>query len=246
MYTVLVLSCHPDDMDMCSEKTGYQIAFQKVIIQIHKACRDDIKSQICALERLYYSMKHSKQFNPNSYENKSLQRQLRLSKNALTTTNQDIVIEEENLRTFIKNKDEFYKNIGSIRKKVGDRAVLRAIHFFDENDRVDGQREALKKGDIKGYFEGVEASGNSSEYNLQNIFPCCSVTERSISLALTMAKKAGADAVRVHGGGFAGTIQAYVPTEKKDSFVKYMENCFGEDCCFVLSIRPCGFYTVIE
>ena len=144
------------------------------------------------------------------------------------------------------NKDEFYKNIGSIRKKVGDRAVLRAIHFFDENDRVDGQREALKKGDIKGYFEGVEASGNSSEYNLQNIFPCCSVTERSISLALTMAKKAGADAVRVHGGGFAGTIQAYVPTEKKDSFVKYMENCFGEDCCFVLSIRPCGFYTVIE
>ena len=109
--------CHPNDMDMCSEKTGYQIAFQKVIIQIHKACRDDIKSQICALERLYYSMKHSKQFNPNSYENKSLQRQLHLSKNALTTTNQDIAVEEQNLRTLIKNKDEFYKKIRKNRAK---------------------------------------------------------------------------------------------------------------------------------
>ncbi len=144
------------------------------------------------------------------------------------------------------NKEDFYKNIGTIRKKVGDRAVLRAIHFFDENDRVDVQREALKKRDLETYFAGVEGSGNSSEYNLQNIYPCCSVTERSISLALTMAKKAGAKVARVHGGGFAGTIQAYVPNDKKDSFVDEMENCFGEDCCFVLSIRPCGFFTVIE
>ena len=144
------------------------------------------------------------------------------------------------------NKDEFYKNIGTVRKKVGDRAVLRAIHFFDENDRVDAQREALKKGDLEAYFAGVEGSGNSSEYNLQNIYPCCSVTERSISLALTMAKKAGAKVARVHGGGFAGTIQAYVPHDKKEAFVKSMEACFGDDCCFVLSIRPCGFYTVIE
>lgn len=144
------------------------------------------------------------------------------------------------------NKDEFYANIGKIRKKVGDRAVLRAIHFFDENDRVDVQREALKKGDLETYFAGVEGSGNSSEYNLQNIYPCCSVSERSISLALTMAKKAGAKVVRVHGGGFAGTIQAYVPCDKKDAFVAEMEKCFGENCCFVLSIRPCGFYTVIE
>ncbi len=144
------------------------------------------------------------------------------------------------------NKEEFYKNIGAIRKKVGDRAVLRAIHFFDENDRVDVQREALKKGELETYFANVEGSGNSSEYNLQNIYPCCSVTERSISLALTMAKKSGAKVARVHGGGFAGTIQAYVPNDKKADFVENMEKCFGENCCFVLSIRPCGFYTVIE
>ncbi len=144
------------------------------------------------------------------------------------------------------DKDKFYDSIGALRKKVGDRAVLRAIHFYDENDRVDVQREALKKGDIDTYFAGVDASGNSSEYNLQNIYPCCSLSERSISLALTMAKKSGAKVARVHGGGFAGTIQAYVPHEKKESFVKSMEACFGDGCCFVLSIRPCGFITVIE
>lgn len=144
------------------------------------------------------------------------------------------------------NKDEFYKNIGNIRKKVGDRAILRAIHFFDENERVDTQREALKKGDLETYFAGVEGSGNSSEFNLQNIYPCSSLSERSISLALTMAKKSGAKVVRVHGGGFAGTIQAYVPTSKKESFIEEMEKCFGEDSCFSLSIRPCGFYTVIK
>ncbi len=142
------------------------------------------------------------------------------------------------------NKEEFYKNMSLLRKKVGDRAVLRAIHFFDENERVDAQRESLKKGDIEGYFKGVEGSGNSSEYNLQNIYPCCSASERSISLALTMAKKFGAKVVRVHGGGFAGTVQAYVPVEEKNAFIEKMENVFGKGCCFDLSIRPCGFFAV--
>ena len=143
------------------------------------------------------------------------------------------------------DKEKFYREIGTIRKKVGDRATLRAIHFFDENDRVDAQREALKNGDIKAYFEGVNGSGRSSECNLQNIYPCCSAAERSISLAITLANKAGAEVVRVHGGGFAGTIQAYVPHDKKDKFVEEMENCFGENCCFILSIRPFGYYKVI-
>ena len=100
--------------------------------------------------------------------------------------------------------------------------------------------ESLKKGDIEGYFKGVEGSGNSSEYNLQNIYPCCSASERSISLALTMAKKFGAKVVRVHGGGFAGTVQAYVPMEDAEGFVKLLEGVFGEGSCYLLKIRLSG------
>jgi len=143
------------------------------------------------------------------------------------------------------NKDEFYKSISLLRKKVGDRAVLRAIHFFDENERVDSQREALKKGDIEAYFEGVEGSGNSSEYNLQNIYPCCSVSERSISLALTMAKKYGAKVVRVHGGGFAGTVQAFVKNEIVLPYKMQMDAIFGEGSCKALRIRKYGGIKVI-
>jgi galactokinase len=107
--------------------------------------------------------------------------------------------------------------------------------------------EALEKGDFEKFLSLVSSSGHSSYMYLQNVDTYRDPASQPVAVALAMARYylKGRGARRVHGGGFAGTIQAYVPHDKKDKFVEEMENCFGENCCFILSIRPFGYYKVI-
>ena len=104
-----IAKCHPDDSDMCSEKTGSEIACRRANIDALRSYRDELKIALKALNQLYYSMNKSKKFNAKSYENRMLQRQINLIKNDLTTTNEMIVSEQQNLRAYIKSKDIFYK-----------------------------------------------------------------------------------------------------------------------------------------
>ncbi len=140
-------------------------------------------------------------------------------------------------------KEDIVKNIADIRKQTGDRAVLRALHFANENERVLMQTEALKSGDLDTFFDGVKASGNSSFKYLQNIFATKDVKEQGLSLALCISDAILGDkkgAYRVHGGGFAGTIQAFVAHEDVEEYKEAMDRIFGEGSCVVMSIRPEG------
>ena len=141
------------------------------------------------------------------------------------------------------NRDEFMASIAALREKVGDRAVIRAMHFFAENDRVAAQAVALKHGDLDGFFRGVTASGNSSFKYLQNVYTTKNVHEQGLSLALCLtesflAGKGGA--CRVHGGGFAGTIQAFVPHAHVPAYREMIEKVYGEGSCHVLKVRAEG------
>ncbi|MBR4062340.1 MAG: galactokinase [Clostridia bacterium] len=143
------------------------------------------------------------------------------------------------------DREALMKNIATLREKVGDRAILRALHFFAENDRVAEQKSALKSGDLEKYFAGVLSSGRSSFCYLQNVYTTANVSEQGISLALNLcenflSKLDKPTAWRVHGGGFAGTVQAYVPTENAQDFVKLLESVFGEGSCYLLHIRLSG------
>ena len=129
--------------------------------------------------------------------------------------------------------------ISYLRTLVGDRAIMRAMHYFAENKRVDAQKEALLNGSIDDYLALVTASGNSSFKFLQNVYTTQNVEEQGISLALAVTERFGA-VCRVHGGGFAGTIQAYIPTERVDDYKKTVEDIFGENACNVYTIRPYG------
>jgi galactokinase len=133
--------------------------------------------------------------------------------------------------------------IPELREKVGDRALMRALHFIEENDRVAAQKKALMAGDFDTFLKGVLASGDSSFKQLQNVFTVKNVAEQGLSLALALCKhlldgKGGA--WRVHGGGFAGTIQAYVAAKDVEGFRAIMDGVFGEGKCIVLRIRPEG------
>ena len=144
--------------------------------------------------------------------------------------------------------EEVISEIPSLREKVGDRAILRALHFFNENKRVEAQVEALKANDIDSFFDGVLASGRSSFCYLQNVYTTKNVSEQGLSLALCLCdgflsgKKA---AFRVHGGGFAGTVQAFVPADEVDSFKALMDSAFGKDACLVLRVRRDGAVRVL-
>ena len=134
-------------------------------------------------------------------------------------------------------------NIPTLRQSVGDRGVLRALHFFEENKRVETQKQALQNGDIQKFFENVKASGLSSFCYLQNVYTVKNLKEQGLSLALCLADIAlsGKDgAFRVHGGGFAGTVQAYVKDEDVSDFKSVMDATFGEGACLVLRIRSLG------
>ena len=141
------------------------------------------------------------------------------------------------------DEDAFMAEISVLREKVGDRAVLRALHFFAENKRVEKQKAALMGGDLNAFFGQVLASGKSSFCYLQNVYTTKNLFEQGLSLALCLAEKYLSDknaAWRVHGGGFAGTIQAFVPMADVEGFRALMDGVFGEGKCIVLRIRPEG------
>ncbi|MCQ2431507.1 MAG: galactokinase [Clostridia bacterium] len=130
-----------------------------------------------------------------------------------------------------------------LREKVGDRAILRAYHFIHENARVKAQTAALRENRLGDFFAGVLASGNSSFEYLQNVYTTKNVHEQGLSLALALAQDYLADkggAWRVHGGGFAGTTQAFVRNEDVPGYRALMDGAFGEGACIVLKVRPVG------
>ena len=137
---------------------------------------------------------------------------------------------------------EFWKNIPALRKAAGDRAVLRALHFFHDNDLVPCQVEKLRAGDFEGFLALVDQSGHSSAEHLQNLYCCSHPEAQAVPLAIAAAKQllGGKGAVRVHGGGFAGTVQAYVPLGQEEEFRAGMEAILGEGRCHFLNIRPGG------
>ena len=145
------------------------------------------------------------------------------------------------------DEDSFMSAIPALRDKCGDRAVLRALHFYDENRRVREDVAALKCADFERFLQGVNASGASSFCYLQNVYTNHDVDHQNISLALCLAQKVlqGEGAVRVHGGGFAGTMQAWVPRTRLDAYRSTMDAVFGEGACEVLAIRPCGGIRVL-
>lgn len=140
--------------------------------------------------------------------------------------------------------DAFYGKIAELREKCGDRAVLRAFHFINEQQRVLDQRAALKSKDFEGFLEMVNSSGQSSYDYLQNLYSTSAVNEQGLSLAIALTKRFlnGKGACRVHGGGFAGTIQCYIPSELLEAYKEMIEKAFGEGSCCVLNIRPVGGY----
>ena len=138
--------------------------------------------------------------------------------------------------------EDFFAAIPELTGKVNDRALLRAIHFYNENRRVDKAIECLENGDFEGFKEIIIESGNSSfEFN-QNVYTPKNPTEQKLSLALAISEEIlkGRGAWRVHGGGFAGTIQAFVPNDLLDTYKTTIESVFGKDTCHVLIIRPVG------
>ena len=137
---------------------------------------------------------------------------------------------------------DFYAELPTLRRKAGDRAVLRAIHIYEDNRRVTGQVEALRAGDFDAFLRLVTASGLSSWRLLQNVVPAGYTHHQEVAVALTVCEKllGGRGACRVHGGGFAGTIQAFVPLDILDRFRGEMERILGDGSCHVLSIRPVG------
>ena len=147
---------------------------------------------------------------------------------------------EEQLRSV--SKMAFYSNISELRNVVGDRAVLRAIHVYDENQRVKLQRQALEEGNFASFLSYVTESGVSSWRYLQNVIPAGRTTKQEVAIALTIAEKLlnGRGACRIHGGGFAGTIQAFVPNDLLEEFKNGIETVLGKGSCYVLSIRPQG------
>ena len=144
-------------------------------------------------------------------------------------------------------EDEFFAAIQSLRICCGDRAVLRAIHFYEDDRRAVEEAKALEDGDFERFLSLVNQSGISSATNLQNIWSVSSPKQQAVTLALALGKKLldGTGAIRVHGGGFAGTIQAFVPNEKLAAFKRGMESVLGPRKCHVLHIRPVGGCLVI-
>lgn len=142
------------------------------------------------------------------------------------------------------DEEEFYKKLPELRKVCNDRELLRAAHFFAENKRAADEAEALSDGDTEWFFELVNESGASSAELLQNLYLCTEPEKQQIPLAIMLSKRflKGNGAVRVHGGGFAGTIQAFVPGYLTADYAAEMERVFGAGSCYVLNVRPVGGY----
>lgn len=140
------------------------------------------------------------------------------------------------------DKEDVIRFAADVSKNLGERAVLRALHFYGENEKVVAQTEALLKNDFEAFKKLIIASGRSSYMYNQNVYTCKNPTSQPLSLALCISEQVleGKGAWRVHGGGFAGTIQAFVPDELVGTYTDEMKNIFGDDSCYVLSIRKGG------
>jgi len=142
--------------------------------------------------------------------------------------------------------DDFYSDIGKI-QHLSKRAILRAIHFFEDHDRVSRQAAALKRGDIPTFLDLVNESGRSSLAYLQNVFSPSFPHNQELTLALALSERIleGRGAWRIHGGGFAGTILTFVPNDLKDEYNRKMCDVFGDGCCFFLNVRKEGGMEVV-
>ena len=139
-------------------------------------------------------------------------------------------------------EEEFYAAIPALRNIVPDRAIMRGIHEYNENRRVPLQVACLENGDFEGFLKLTKESGFSSWMYLQNVIPAGYVKQQAMAVALGLCEHylQGKGAYRVHGGGFAGTVQAFVPFEILDSFKAGIDAALGEGACHILSIRPEG------
>ena len=137
---------------------------------------------------------------------------------------------------------DFYARLPELRKICGDRAVMRCIHFYQENARVPKQVEALRSEDFDTFLRLIKESGYSSYMYLQNVIPAGYTAHQDVAVSLALCDHflQGRGAYRVHGGGFAGTVQAFVPFDLLDSFRSGIDAALGEGACHVLSIRPQG------
>ena len=140
------------------------------------------------------------------------------------------------------DENEFWERLPELRKICGDRSVLRAAHFFDENRRAVNAAKAIENNDMQEFLRIVRESGESSALLLQNLYACKAPQEQGITTALMMSRRllGGEGACRVHGGGFAGTIQAFVPKHLAETYRTGMDKLFGEGSCHKLRIRNCG------
>ncbi|MBR1797602.1 MAG: galactokinase [Clostridiales bacterium] len=143
--------------------------------------------------------------------------------------------------------DDILTNISTLRQKAGDRAVLRAIHFVEETQRAHSEAAALQRGDLYEFLKLVKQSGNSSFKYLQNVYTNNDVEHQNVSIALAVSEAIleNDEAARVHGGGFAGTIQAFVKNEHTSKYRETMDSIFGEGSCQILKIRKYGGMKVL-
>lgn len=139
-------------------------------------------------------------------------------------------------------REDIMLNIDILRDEFGDRAVLRSLHFFEENERVDKLAHALKSDDFQAFLDSIKESGNSSYKYLQNIFSTNDIKNQGLGIGINAAEHilGRKGACRVHGGGFAGTILAFVPLDLLKEFKMSMEKLFGGGSCYVLTIRKHG------
>jgi galactokinase len=144
------------------------------------------------------------------------------------------------LREF--SKEILVQNLATVRDQVSDRGILRAIHFYNDDQRVADQVKSLEKGDFRAFLKLVVESGYSSWTLCQNVFSCTNVHDQGLAVALAISEEILKDkgAWRVHGGGFAGTIQAFVPNAMVADYMRQLEAIFGSGSCYKLMIRPVG------
>ena len=136
------------------------------------------------------------------------------------------------------------ENLAAVREQAGDRSVMRALHFFEENKKVDKEVAALKEGRFEDFLSLITASGNSSWKWLQNCYTNSSYQEQGISVALALTElfiaEKGRGACRIHGGGFAGVIMAMLPNDLVEEYIARMDKALGEGCAYKMSISPYG------
>lgn len=167
----------------------------------------------------------------------------------LTQEYADITIELKNICKFFNkeylrevSEKDFYDHFLELRKVVGDRAMLRAMHVYDENKRALKEADALRNNDFDTFLKIMNESGESSWKYLQNVIPCGYKEHQDLALAIALSKKLlnGKGACRVHGGGFAGTLQVFVPNDMLDDFIKEVSNKLGKGKCHIIKIRQEG------